>query len=194
MNVENKNGRIEIQVPEKKNERKIPPGFMGRKFEQLCKSGSSDSWCAVLVGGFDENSILMGAEIDACSSKGQAGHLPPLDKLLELKTNAALETEEKIDFFRRKKLLDTYLQAFLVGVPNVGIGYRSEAGKLDSFEFLPTRSLPKYSGEQNFDPWILFKFLRNVLRSLRESCIPGKRYQLILKRPFQHLILAEIID
>ena len=170
------------------------PGYMGRRFERLCRGGAEDSWCGVVLTGYDEMRVLVGAEIDCCTVKGPAGALPPLEHLLELKTHRQPTRPEEEEELRRHKLLDAYLQAFLVGVTQVGLGMRDdEAGTLVGLERLPTRGLSRHGGgEPAFDAWICFRFLRNVLRVLLNKCLPGRRYRLELARPFAQVVLRDV--
>lgn len=196
--VARRDGRIELDVvPPRRPEKQTRAGYMGRQFERLCRDepDAPGAFNAMLMAGYDEINVLMGAEIDAAVQRGMGGSLPLLEHLVELKTHRVLDSDAERDEFCRRKLLMAYLQAFLAGVPKVVIGFRNdEGGTLDSFEMLETATMHRYgsSGERNFDPWICLRFLRNVLRMLLQMCAEeGKRYMLELKRPFTCLELRE---
>jgi len=138
------------------NYRALRGAFCGRKFEQLMlaePSSSFSEYCAVVKASLGNHRIIMSGEID--------GKDVNTDEWVELKTTQEPANERSNDFFKRCKLSKWWVQSFLVGCPNIAIGYLDE-GDLLRVERVKTLHLPKMS-QDAFDYRRILTFADGVL-------------------------------
>lgn len=108
-------------------------------------------YCSVVRTGFGKTKIVIGGEVDAvldvkCPDKG-ASH-----NWVELKTTAELVNEKEQNKFERK-LLKFWAQSFLLGVPNIIIGFRDQQGWVHRLEQLDTQTIPETIMKSNRRLW-----------------------------------------
>ncbi len=85
--------------------------------------------------------------------------MPPLDEFtgqpdtfVELKTTMALRPGHVGDRRNlRKKFLKFWAQSFLLGVPEVVIGYRNRDGEIAHVDSLPTLDLPDQLKDERYE-------------------------------------------
>ena len=89
---------------------------------------------------------------------------------LELKTSRELTTPRAIANFEQHKLLKFWAQSFLLGVPKIIVGFRSETNSLTSMQMLETVKLPGQVRERGMRMWdgnVCINFTAKFLEFLR---------------------------
>ena len=91
--------------------------YGGYKFEKhMVEDQEEDlSEHIVVTSKFDSYRCLFAAEIDAYDHD---------DKIVEIKTHKVLKSQKDNDWFRKSKLLNTFLQCYLAGIPKCLFGFR----------------------------------------------------------------------
>lgn len=97
-------------------------------------------WCSVVKTKLGDHRLIFGGEVDCVRDKytGQP------DTFVELKTSIAMRpgnADDKLKF--EKKLLKFYFQSFLLGVPEIVVGFRSPKGYLQDVQSFKTLDLPR---------------------------------------------------
>lgn len=167
--------------------------FQGYKFETLCsldrpyvdstrdeiearrtaRVSNVEQYCSLVHTGIDDISLVLAGEVDAvrgCKPEDPSAAIP----WVEFKTNRALVGEQDYRFWA-DKLLRVWTQSYLLGVPTVVVGFRSQSGQLLSIEQYQTRALPGLAKSialrQRWpDPWdgsVCINFAGAFLRLLR---------------------------
>jgi RAT1-interacting protein len=98
----------------------------------------------------------------------------PLPHYLELKTSRELITPRAIETFERQKLLKFWAQSFLLGVPRIIVGFRSERNTLASLQLLETMKIPAQVRERGTTMWdgnVCINFTAKFLEFLRETVV-----------------------
>ncbi|KAK7682652.1 hypothetical protein QCA50_014452 [Cerrena zonata] len=145
----------EDRLVEKNN---IPPRqriqmYYGYAFESYCTSDSQNSttpngwggdvdtnvqWCSVVKTKLGDTRIIIGGEVDCVRGKFTS----KTDNFVELKTS--LTIRGPLDEARfEKKLLKFYFQSFLLGVPEIVVGFRTPKGQLSTVQTFKTMELPR---------------------------------------------------
>ncbi|KAK9448813.1 RAI1 like PD-XK nuclease-domain-containing protein [Limtongia smithiae] len=73
----------------------------------------------------------------------------PLDHYVELKTNKVIQSDRDAMAFENK-LFKVWAQSFLLGVPRVIVGFRTEQGYLQTFETFQTHKIPSTVKKSKF--------------------------------------------
>ena len=79
---------------------------------------------------------------------------------VELKTSAEISNDKDMLKYERK-LLKFWVQSFLLGVPKIIVGFRSQHGVLQRLEELETKNIPgmvKRQGKGTWDGNLCIKF------------------------------------
>ncbi len=135
--------------------------FWGYKFETL--SLLSDHWsrvsreeiegreermvsnyaqyCSIVRTGFGKLKMILGGEVDAVMDYKPDDPSMPVN-WVELKTTAEVRGE-KDQVKLERKLLKFWAQSFLLGVPRIIVGYRTQQGTLQRLEEMDTQSIPE---------------------------------------------------
>ena len=71
---------------------------------------------------------------------------------MELKTSAAIANDKDMLKYERK-LLKFWIQSFLLGVPRIIVGFRSQNGILQKIEELETKNIPGVVKRQGKGTW-----------------------------------------
>ena len=90
---------------------------------------------------------------------------------MELKTSRELTTPRSIATFEQHKLLKFWAQSFLLGVPRIIVGFRSERNTLVSLQLLETMKIPAQVRERGTTMWdgnVCINFTAKFLEFLRE--------------------------
>ena len=90
---------------------------------------------------------------------------------MELKTSRELTTPRSIATFEQQKLLKFWAQSFLLGVPRIIVGFRSERNTLASLQLLETMKIPAQVRERGTTMWdgnVCINFTAKFLEFLRE--------------------------
>jgi RAT1-interacting protein len=88
-----------------------------------------------------------------------------------LKTARELTTPRLIATFEQHKLLKIWAQSFLLGVPKIIVGFRSETNTLASLQLLETMKIPAQVRERGTRMWegnVCINFAAKFLEFLRE--------------------------
>ncbi|GAA5839329.1 hypothetical protein JCM9279_005907 [Rhodotorula babjevae] len=130
------------------------PSYYGYSFESYCTAPPSDppadfavpntnvQWCSVVktnLGGFR---TIVGGEVDCVRVGADPSRISTAD-FVELKTNIVIQSQRDEVNFERQKLLKHYVQSFLLGVPNVTVGFRTRQGQLTALQNFNTLELPR---------------------------------------------------
>ena len=107
----------------------------------------------------------------------------PVSHYLELKTSRELTTTKAVEIFERHKLLKFWAQSFLLGVPRIIVGFRSEKNTLASLQMLETMNIPAQVRERGPNMWdgnicinFTAKFLEFLRQTITEEGIYGIRF------------------
>ena len=99
----------------------------------------------------------------------------PID-WVELKTSACIRNEKDMLKYERK-LQKFWIQSFLLGVPKIIVGFRTQDGILDHLEELETKSIPglvKRKGHGSWDGNMSINFTAAFLECTNSIPIHGQ--------------------
>lgn len=166
--------------------------FWGYKFEAvslLSESWSSTSreyietreeqivsnyaqYCSIVRTGFGKTKLILAGEVDAVEAFKPADKSTPI-QWVELKTTAEVLNERDQIRFERK-LLKFWAQSFLLGVPKIVVGYRSQQGMLLRLQELDVQSIPdkvQLQGKRLWDGQTCINFTSSFLEcELSSAC------------------------
>lgn len=71
---------------------------------------------------------------------------------VELKTSASIRDDRDMNNFERK-LMKFWIQSFLLGVPKIIVGFRSQSGILEKLEEIKTESIPVTAAQRGVKTW-----------------------------------------
>lgn len=127
--------------------------YYGYAFESYCTTPQPDSqgapgwggdvntnaqWCSVVKTKLADRRVIIGGEVD-CVRGTYSGKT---DNYVELKTSLSIRNASDEARFE-KKLLKFYLQSFLLGVPEIIVGFRTPSGRLTTVQLLRTVEIPR---------------------------------------------------
>ncbi|KAL6301977.1 RAI1-domain-containing protein [Sparassis latifolia] len=95
-------------------------------------------WCSVVKTKLGDTRIVIGGEVD-CVRGTFTGKT---DTFVELKTSLAIRGPQDEAKFE-KKLLKFYFQSFLLGVPEIVVGFRTPSGQLTTLQSFKTIEIPR---------------------------------------------------
>ncbi|KAI9202292.1 RAI1 like PD-XK nuclease-domain-containing protein [Polychytrium aggregatum] len=164
--------------------------YMGYKFESISTADvppseldpSSDStepklintneqFCSVCKTKLGDLSLIIGGEVD-CQTEGARDPANPSANYIELKTNKVFKHERQQFNFEKFKLLRIWAQSFLLGIPKVVLGFRTEEGILSHLETMNTLEIPRKVREKHlWDPNVCLGFSYALLRWVRSHVV-----------------------
>jgi RAT1-interacting protein len=98
-------------------------------------------YCSIVRTGFGKLKIVLGGEVDAVMAFKPDDTSTPTN-WVELKTTAEVNDDrDKVKLER--KLLKFWAQSFLLGVPKIIVGYRTQQGILQRLEEIDTQTIPE---------------------------------------------------
>ncbi|KAF3925549.1 hypothetical protein ABW21_db0201655 [Orbilia brochopaga] len=97
-------------------------------------------YCSIVKTGFGSCSLIIAGEVDAIWDCKPMNPDNPIN-YVELKTSRAIQSQNQ-HFNFEKKLQRFWAQSFLLGVPKLIIGFRSDNGILTSVDIRDTQSIP----------------------------------------------------
>lgn len=161
---------LDIQSAEKKapmSEYQKKCCYAGRHYEKLCVEEPIDGgeYCGVFECKLGDLKMIVGAELD-CRKE---------NSYVELKTFRQLETSKDQYVFERFKLLQFWIQSYLVGVPYIQCGFRTRQFHLTKQQWFKTTDLPTY-GRKHWDSHVCLNFAFHFLTWLL-SVIPKESRQ-----------------
>ncbi|KAI0457993.1 RAI1 like PD-XK nuclease-domain-containing protein [Xylaria acuta] len=144
-----------------------PWGEVSREFienrNELVVSNKAQ-YCSVVRTGIGKSVLCLGGEVDAIISHRntdpvvyQVWDSKPSQKgaptnWVELKTSAEIRDERGMNNFERK-LMKFWIQSFLLGVPKIIVGFRSQSGILTKLEEIQTISIPETAAKRGVRSW-----------------------------------------
>ncbi|WRT69205.1 uncharacterized protein IL334_006189 [Kwoniella shivajii] len=119
--------------------------------------------------------LCLGGEVDCVRAEPGTPH-PGLEKCVELKTNKVIENEKQ-EFTFHKKLLKHWTQSWLLGIPEIQVGFRDDAGILCAQRHFETEKIPRFiaSIPSAYPPWTpnpCLHFLHAVLSLVLTHVLP----------------------
>ncbi|KAI0366228.1 RAI1-domain-containing protein [Pilatotrama ljubarskyi] len=122
-------------------------------------------WCSVIKTKLGDNRLLVGGEVDCVRDGFTPGRT---DTLVELKTSMAIRHGDDEARFE-KKLLKFYMQSFLLGVPEIVVGFRTPAGRLTTTQTFKTIQIPRLvRGKPGaWDPQVCLSWGQHFLSTLK---------------------------
>lgn len=129
-------------------------------------------YCSIVRTGFGKSKMVIGGEVDAVldvRNPEPGGQ----NNWVELKTTAELVNEKEQNKYERK-LMKFWAQSFLLGVPNIVVGFRDQQGWLRRLEQLDTQGIPDKilkSSRRMWDGQTCINFTSAVLEWLKEVIV-----------------------
>ncbi|KAF7312470.1 RAI1 domain-containing protein [Mycena indigotica] len=139
-----------------------PPGWGG-------DVDTNVQWCSVVRTKLGDTRLVIGGEVDCVRGKFTG----KTDTFIELKTSMTIRGAQDEARFE-KKLLKFYMQSFLLGVPEIIVGFRTPSGEVVSTQPFKTVEIPRMvRGKPHaWDPTRCFQWGDAFLRFLRTQCRP----------------------
>lgn len=108
---------------------------------------NNSEYCVLVTTGVGKTRVVLGAEVDAVYDYKPASRADyktdrPLDHYIELKTTRVVDSPRSARTFERK-LLRSWAQSFLIGVPRVFYAFRDGPGIVRSQQEFQTAEIPK---------------------------------------------------
>ncbi|KAJ7170847.1 RAI1-domain-containing protein [Mycena crocata] len=95
-------------------------------------------WCSVVRTKLGDTRMVIGGEVDCVRGK----YTGTPDTFVELKTSLVIRgPHDEVKF--EKKLLKFYMQSFLLGVPEILVGFRTPAGQVTTTQTFRTVEIPR---------------------------------------------------
>jgi len=159
--------------------------YYGYSFESFCTAatpyakpgwgGDVDTnvqWCSVAKTKLGDTRLVIGGEVDCVRGKLTKTN----DTLVELKTSLAIRGQRDESWFE-KKLLKFYFQSFLLGVPEIIVGFRTPAGKLTTIQPFQTMQIPRMVRGKpgSWDPTVCLDWGERFLAFVKAAVQGGVR-------------------
>eukprot|EP00079_Xenopus_tropicalis_P028834 XP_012823852.1 PREDICTED: decapping and exoribonuclease protein isoform X1 [Xenopus tropicalis] len=143
------------------------PDSPDRQPSQSAVVNTNEAYCSVLLARLTSHSLLISGEVD-CTDPSARSSIPP-SSYIELKTSAQIRNPHQQRSFNRYKLLKWWCQSFLLGIPIIVAGFRSQEGKIVSLETFKTSDIPHLvRGERNsWDPAVCMNFCNKFLSHIK---------------------------
>nr|GAT48743.1 predicted protein [Mycena chlorophos] len=124
-------------------------------------------WCSVVRTKLGDTRLVIGGEVDCVRGKFTG----KTDNFVELKTSMTIRGAQDEARFE-KKLLKFYMQSFLLGVPEVFVGFRTPSGEISTTQTFRTVEIPRMvRGKPHaWDPSMCFRWGDSFLRFLQAEC------------------------
>lgn len=161
---------------------------------------NAEQYCSLVNTGIDDITIVLAGEVDAV--KGTKPDDPDAAiPWVELKTNRVLVSENDYRYWA-EKLLRVWTQSYLLGVPTIIVGFRSQFGQLVKIEQYETSSLPAVAKriavqQGKGDSWngsVCINFAGAFLRLIRQNITqPGVVWR-IQRLPGQSQIKVFVLE
>lgn len=135
---------------------------------------NNGQYCSIINTTIGSTSLVIAGEVDCVLGNKPDSEDDPIP-WVELKTTAepGNRPEDRLKFER--KLLRFWAQSFLLGVPTIVLGFRTQNGLLTRIKELPTQRLPSMvkQSTQSWDGNVCINFTAAFLDFLRKT-ISGK--------------------
>lgn len=126
-------------------------------------------YCSIVRTGFGKTKLIIAGEVDAVEAFKPEDTSQPI-RWIELKTTAEVANDRDVVKLERK-LLKFWAQSFLLGVPKIVVGYRSQQGILQRLEEIDTQTIPErvLRGKRMWDGQTCINFTSAFLEWLKTS-------------------------
>ncbi|KAI8965713.1 protein RAI1 [Daldinia sp. FL1419] len=108
-------------------------------------------YCSVVRTGIGKTTLCLGGEVDAIWDSKPAEKGAPIN-WIELKTSVEIRDNRSMQNFERK-LMKFWIQSFLLGVPKIIVGFRSQQGILTKLEEIETAKIPETAQKRGVRSW-----------------------------------------
>ncbi|KAI5862783.1 RAI1-domain-containing protein [Durotheca rogersii] len=108
-------------------------------------------YCSVVRTGIGSSLLCLGGEVDAIWDSKPKQKGAPIN-WVELKTSAEIRDDRGMQNFERK-LMKFWIQSFLLGVPKIIVGFRSQQGILTKLEEIQTAKIPDTAAKRGVRSW-----------------------------------------
>ncbi|XP_014667758.1 PREDICTED: decapping and exoribonuclease protein-like [Priapulus caudatus] len=152
-----------VKDRERETERQKEMSFWGFKFEQYLTAGdrhmkpdtskpvnNNEAYCTVVRTSLASHSLLFAGEVDCLDAKSSA---PKPGCYVELKTSRMIEHQGHDRSFKKFKLIKWWLQSFLVGIPRIICGFRTDEGVVTSLQEYGVADIPKIIRSLGYLAW-----------------------------------------
>ncbi|KAJ1307867.1 hypothetical protein OPQ81_001947 [Rhizoctonia solani] len=129
-------------------------------------------FCSVVKTKIGTERMILGGEVDCCKNRytGQP------NTYVELKTSMSIRNAQDEERFGRK-LLKFWAQSFLLGIPEIVVGFRTHQGRILTLQTFETLGLPRLvRGKPGaWDPKPCLVFAEKLLRFIRSTLTEDKQ-------------------
>ncbi|KAI1805468.1 protein RAI1 [Daldinia bambusicola] len=108
-------------------------------------------YCSVVRTGIGKSVLCLGGEVDAIWDSKPEEKGAPIN-WIELKTSVEIRDDRGMQNFERK-LMKFWIQSFLLGVPKIIVGFRSQNGILTKLEEIQTAKIPETAAKRGVRSW-----------------------------------------
>ncbi|KAI4868311.1 RAI1-domain-containing protein [Hypoxylon rubiginosum] len=108
-------------------------------------------YCSVVRTGIGKTTLCLGGEVDAIWDSKPTHKGAPIN-WIELKTSVEIRDDRSMQNFERK-LMKFWIQSFLLGVPKIIVGFRSQQGILTKLEEIQTAQIPETAAKRGVRSW-----------------------------------------
>ncbi|KAI0840258.1 RAI1-domain-containing protein [Hypoxylon sp. FL0890] len=108
-------------------------------------------YCSVVRTGIGKTILCLGGEVDAIWDSKPMEKGAPIN-WIELKTSVEIRDDRTMQNFERK-LMKFWVQSFLLGVPKIIVGFRSQKGILTKLEEIQTAKIPETAAKRGVRSW-----------------------------------------
>ncbi|RDA83317.1 hypothetical protein CP532_6553 [Ophiocordyceps camponoti-leonardi (nom. inval.)] len=144
---------------------------------------NKEQYCSVVRTGIGKAVLCLGGEVDAIWDSKPETKGAPIN-WVELKTTAEIRSHGDVDSFHRK-LMKYWIQSFLLGVPNIVVGFRTRDGFLTGLDRIHTHRIPEMVNSRPNAKWnadMCVNFAASFLEWLM-TVINGEGVWRIARRP-----------
>ncbi|CAE6448598.1 unnamed protein product [Rhizoctonia solani] len=134
-----------------------------------CWSGDVDTnvqFCSIVKTKIGAERMILGGEVDCCKDR----YMGQPNTYVELKTSMIIRNAQDEERFERK-LLKFWAQSFLLGIPEIVVGFRTHQGRISTLQTFETLALPRMvRGKPGaWDPKPCLVFAEKLLRFIRST-------------------------
>ncbi|CAE7068512.1 unnamed protein product [Rhizoctonia solani] len=134
-----------------------------------CWGGDVDTnvqFCSVVKTKLGAERMILGGEVDCCKDR----YTGKPNTYVELKTSMVIRNAQDEERFERK-LLKFWAQSFLLGIPEIVVGFRTHQGRISTLQTFETLALPRMvRGKPGaWDPKPCLVFAEKLLRFIRST-------------------------
>ncbi|KAJ6623977.1 RAI1 like PD-XK nuclease-domain-containing protein, partial [Mycena sp. CBHHK59/15] len=161
-----------------------PPGWGG-------DVDTNVQWCSVVRTKLGDTRMVIGGEVDCVRGLSYTGGT---DTFVELKTSLVIRGPSDEAKFERK-LLKFYMQSFLLGVPEIFVGFRTPSGQVTTTQVFKTIEIPRLvRGKAHaWDPVLCLRWGHEFLNFLKKQ-VGGQSETSVWRVKFGPKVGVEMLD